>query len=79
MSESFVRMFVMVQPSQRRLGQGTCESPLDNTLVGLRAGGFPLYTYLYVWEEFYWGIILDSAKSALIGPGDYAGSTGQQH
>ncbi|KAK2156816.1 hypothetical protein LSH36_204g03004 [Paralvinella palmiformis] len=29
----------MVQPSQRKLDQGTCESPLDNTLIMLGGGG----------------------------------------
>jgi len=45
MSESFVQMFVMVQPSQRRLDQVTCESPLDNTLIVL--GGEFAFIYLF--------------------------------
>jgi len=42
-------MFVMVQPSQRRLDQLACEYPLDNTLIVLGRGGIsPVYTGLDV-------------------------------
>ena len=40
-------MFVMVQPSQRRLDQGTCESPLDNSLIVLGEGGTFPFIYLF--------------------------------
>ena len=42
-------MFVMIQPSQRRLDQRTCESPLDNMLnvFGGVGGDFP---FIYLFE-----------------------------
>jgi len=53
-------------------------SNIEAVLIKRQPGDSPRTTKPKPWEEFYWGIVLDSAKSALIGPGEFAGSTGQQ-
>jgi len=51
-------MFVMVQPSQPMLYQGTCGSPLDNTLIVL-GGEFPFkYRFGCVGGVFSEGLFL---------------------
>jgi len=79
MSESFVWMFVMVQPSQQRLDQGICESPLDNMLIVLGVGReFPFICLFKMCRRSFSGGLFSTRPSQHWLDQLTAGSTGQQ-